>query len=65
MGDRIHPSILGGLKMNIDDYQFHTNSPVSFGFYTSEIPIRKIPFPTLDLSSSHAFKESEMETAME
>jgi hypothetical protein len=51
------------MKMSVDEYNFHVTSPITYGFQTTEIPIRKIPFPTVNLIPLMAFKASSVEEA--
>jgi hypothetical protein len=51
-------AICGGAKMSVDEYDFRVNTPILYGFYTSEIQIRNVPYPTLVLTPADSFKES-------
>jgi hypothetical protein len=52
-----------GSKMSIDEYQFRMNTPILYGFYTSEIGIRNMPYPTLTLLPAEAFKQPSVQRA--
>jgi hypothetical protein len=51
------------MKMSVDEYNFHVSSPIMYGFHTTEIPIRKFPFPTVNLTPFMAFRKSSVEEA--
>jgi hypothetical protein len=55
----------GGMKMSVDEYDFRMNSPILYGFYTSEIAIQKVPYPTLTLLPAESFKLSGTDEAKE
>jgi hypothetical protein len=48
--------VIGGIKMSADEYQFRANTPIFNGFYTSEIGIEKVPYPTLTMLLAESFK---------
>jgi hypothetical protein len=51
-------ALSGGIKMSVDEHRFQVNSPILFGFRTSEIPIEKVPFPSVSLTTLKSFKHS-------
>jgi hypothetical protein len=52
-----------GSKMSVNEYQFRINTPILYGFYTSEIGIRNVPYPTLTLLPAEAFKQPSVQRA--
>jgi hypothetical protein len=55
--------VIGGIKMSADEYQFRANTPILYGFYTSEIGIGKVPYPTLTMLPAESFKLPAVEGA--
>jgi hypothetical protein len=55
--------VIFGMKMSVDEYNFHVTSPIMYGFHTTEIPIRKLPFPTVDLIPLMAVKAPSVKKA--
>jgi hypothetical protein len=57
-------ALSGGIKLSVDEHRFQTNSPILFGFRTSEIKIEKVPFPAVSLTAARSFKRSAIEKAV-
>jgi hypothetical protein len=55
--------VIGGIKMSADEYQFRASTPILYGFYTSEIGIGKVPYPTLTMLPAESFKLPDVESA--
>jgi hypothetical protein len=55
--------VIGGIKMSADEYQFRANTPILYGYYTSEIGIGRVPYPTLTLLPAESFKLPAVESA--